>query len=215
MAGSAFIEIEPGTQLLLRRDDEDQRDVVVVQVKYGLIWISRTAEPGEDGERVLVEHAVPGDGLYVAPARVENVLPGTYALRRVGDWERKQRREHVRIRTSGIEAELVRTETPGTSDLEATRATVEDLSAGGLQARTDANIQVGEQLVCSFALSDGRSFEVPAKVVRARSSRTGSSVRLGLEFVEMSESVRSELLGWVLQEHTQRHRRIRRERDDS
>jgi len=202
---SEYHRLETGAQLSIRRGDGDRR-VVVVQVKDGLIWISGVSKPGREGERVIIEHLVPGDARYFAAARVEFVPPQTFALRRVGEWERNQRRSDVRISTYGVHLSVNSRDDYD----EETRIPMVDVSAGGAAGRSADYFEEGDEVLCSFELPGEARFELEAKVVRLGRSSKGSERRLvAFAFRDPLDNQRAALLRWIYREQTRRHREFR------
>jgi len=202
-----------GSRLRLRSDAQRSRsEVIVVQVKDGLIWISGVDTPGGAGERVTMEHLVAGDARYFAPARVEFVPPETYALRRIGEWQRHQRRADVRISTHGIELQIRPLEAVWDTPSEEVRIPLLDVSAGGAAARVSSELELGDAVLCSFELPGEKRFDLPARV--ARVGRPGKHSRrrlIGFEFQRVDDEQRAALLRWIYREQTRRHREMKRQ----
>jgi hypothetical protein len=206
-ASPPFHALDTGTRLVVRRAGEAPRQVLVVQVKDGLVWISARDRPGEADELVEIEHSIPGDAAYRAPARVVFVPPETWALRRVGDWERVQRREDVRIGAAGLELAVDR---PGSERPKPDREQLLmiDVSAGGVSARSPIAFEVGDEVRCEFSLPGGEHFEMPARVVRVRpEGRTGVRTTVAFQFLDLTEAERSALLRWIYREQARRRLR--------
>jgi len=205
-----YHRLETGSRLSIRRQDDD-RIVVVVQVKDGLIWISGVAEPGGKGERVIIEHRIPGDARYLAPARVEFVPPETFALRRIGEWERNQRRSDVRISTHGVDLWVISRD----AEDDARRLPMLDVSAGGAAGRTAERFEEGDEVMCRFELPGENRFELGAKVVRLGRSGKGCERRLvAFAFRDPLDDQRTALLRWIYREQTRRYREMRRSREE-
>lgn len=176
------------------------RHVTVAQVRHGLIWVSGLEKP-ESGERVFMECRLRNDAIYRALGRVEFVPPQSWALRRIGEWERVQRREHVRVAPRGLDMELTHDE----DDTGIASFPVLDLSCGGARLRTTGvaaeDLTPGTLVRCRFDLPDAGWFELRAQVIRAQppesDEKPGSAA---LRFLDLSSDVESELTRWVLRE---------------
>jgi hypothetical protein len=207
--------LECGARLVIRGDElESDLTAIVVQLKNGLIWISRCETPGEVGERVVIERRVDGDALYQAPARVEFVPPETYALRRTGEWTRQQRRADVRVSTHGLEFTVLRSSREGEPEKEC--LPVADLSAGGVAVRTAGCFEVGEEVRCVFELPGEQNFDLRARVVRrSESAGSGSRGRVAFQFLDVDHDHHAALLRWVYREQARRHREEKKRRDEA
>jgi hypothetical protein len=203
--------LECGARLTVRGDEPGgDRTAIVVQLKHGLIWISRCETPGEAGDRVVIERLIDGDASYQASARVEFLPPETYALRRVGEWRRQQRRADVRVSTYGLELTIIRPLAAGESAQE--RFSVADLSAGGLSIRAVDCFEAGEEVRCVFELPGERRFDLRARAVRCRGS--GDRGRVAFEFFDVDHEHHSSLLQWVYREQARRHREEKERRGE-
>jgi hypothetical protein len=195
--------LECGTRLIVRGpESEEDRTAIVVQLKNGLIWISRFETPGEAGERVVIERPIDGDACYAAPARVEFVPPETYALRRVGEWQRRQRRADVRVSTKGLDLTVIRPD--GDSQPDGEKVPVADISAGGVCVGSVAGLEAGDEVRCIFELPGEQRFDLRARVVRR--GGTGQSGRVAFQFLDVDDEHHSALLRWVYREQARRHR---------
>lgn len=204
--------LECGARLVVRGEEpEADRTAIVVQLKNGLIWISRCETPGEAGERVTIERRVDGDACYQAPARVEFVPPETYALRRIGEWRRRQRRADVRVSTHGLELTVV--QRSGEIHPEQERVPVADLSAGGVSVRLERGLEIGDEVRCVFELPGEQRFDLRARVVRR--AGTGRGGRVAFQFVDVDDEHHSALLRWVYREQARRHREQKARRGEA
>lgn len=201
---SARPKLTTGSRLILAgKLDEAPRSAIVVRVAGGLIWISCIDDPGEPGERVQMIHVVDGDAQYQAPTRVELVPPETLALRRIGAWQRLQRRMQVRITTYGVQLEvepLLSEVGPGRIE----KLTMIDISAGGAAGQGASALALGQAVICSFALSGSGSFRVRACVSRIRTH--GSNRLTGFAFLDLSPDEQAALRSWIYREEACRHR---------
>jgi hypothetical protein len=204
--------LECGARLIVRGEEPGgDRTAIVVQLKHGLIWISRCETPGEAGERVMIERLIDGDASYQASARVEFLPPETYALRRIGEWHRQQRRADVRVSTYGLELTVIRPPAAGEPAQE--RFSVADLSAGGLSIRGVHCFEEGEEVRCIFELPGERRFDLFARLVRCGGS--GDRGRAGFQFIDVDHEHHSLLLQWVYREQARRHRAEKKRRGKS
>ncbi len=195
--------LESGARLIVRGEEPGgDRTAIVVQLSHGLIWISRCETPGEVGERVVIERLIDGDASYEASARVEFLPPETYALRRIGEWRRRQRRADVRVSTYGLELTVIRPLAAGEPAQE--HFPVADLSAGGLCIRGEAGFEPEEEVRCIFELPGERRFDLFARVVRCFGS--GDRGRVAFQFFDVDHEHHSMLLQWVYREQARRHR---------
>jgi len=211
--------LSTGSRLLLLGEKTEPRVTIVVRVKDGLIWISGTENPGAPGERVTAVHIVSGDAQYWAPTRVELVPPETLALRRIGPWQRRQRRAHVRLTTHGIDVELLRLEAGDETSEARWREgfALLDISAGGALVNAEAGMQAGECLRCRFHLPRAGNFDLLGRVVRVRPApRSTRRHLLGIEFLEIGLEQQAALRRWIFAEEARRHRehKLRRERGE-
>lgn len=202
--------LSTGSRLVILGQENEARSTIVVRVKDGLIWISGGVCPGAPGDLVNLIHVVPGDAQYWARARVELIPPETLALRRTSDWDRRQRRSHVRLSTHGVRLELQRAEDEDESEaLEQTHPMI-DVSAGGTSVRTSEEFDVGESVRCSFRLPEVGHFELDARVVRMGKSSKGATRRaVGFEFISISPVEQASLRRWIYAEEARRHREAR------
>jgi len=201
--------LSTGSRLVILGDTDEARSTIVVRVKDGLIWISGAVCPGAPGDTVNLVHVVQGDAQYWSRARVELIPPETLALRRTSDWQRRQRRSHVRLSTHGVRMELKRVEEEVAPPPEVTHPMI-DVSAGGTSVRTTAEFDVGESVRCSFRLPEVGHFELDARVVRMGKSHKDETPRtVGFEFMAISAGEQAALRRWIYAEEARRHREIR------
>lgn len=192
------VRLNTGDHLIVR--GSTLREVIVVQVKYGLIWTSGSSKPGEPDELVEMECTIAEDAQYRALARVVFVQPESYALRRVANWERVQRRADVRVRATGIPLELA--VPPELSDKASLKMV--DLSAGGLSAAGGAPLEVGDSVQCCFELPGVGPLNLVGRVVRLAEGTRRPEV--AVKFEGLDHDRRSQLMRWVFQEQLRRHK---------
>ena len=83
-----------------------------------------------------------------------------------------------------------------------------DVSAGGIRFASDVDFGAGEDVVCHFELSGSLCFALPGRIVRGPEtpSATAGKPSIAVEFTDLDETNRSQLLRWVYQEQVSRHR---------
>jgi c-di-GMP-binding flagellar brake protein YcgR len=105
------------------------------------------------GERVYLGAPIVNDAFYVVECLVVEAALEPVArltLHLVGEWHRKQRREHVRIELCLVPERACLLVPDGQP--EPIPALMLDLSAGGTRLRLDRPLPVGERLQLSFAV---------------------------------------------------------------
>jgi hypothetical protein len=184
------------------------RTVTVASVQHGLIWVSGFEGRDAQGGRITIECRRHEDAVYRAEAKIEFVPPESWALRRVGEWRRSQRREHVRVPIwGGIDVEL-------THDADETGIAsfpLVDLSIGGARVATTGvaadELARGTRVRCRFTLDDAGDFELRAEVVRSEAPPTpGESGCAALHFLALDSEVEAELARWLQHEQMRRGR---------
>lgn len=185
---------------------DDALAVTVASVRHGLIWVSGSETLGSSGERVLMECRVLDDAIYRAQGKVEFVPPESWALRRVGEWERRQRREWVRVAVwKSIDVEI----THAADETGIGSFPMLDLGGGGMRIATQGaagdTLVPGAQLYCVFELPEAGAFELRAQVLRADPpAQDGAEGSAALRFVEVDPEVEAELSRWVQYEKMRR-----------
>lgn len=184
------------------------RKVTVAQVRHGLIWVGGFENHGEHGDRLCMECRLPDDAVYRAPGKVEFVPPESWALRRAGEWERMQRREHLRVAIwSRIDVELTHDEDgTGIGSFQ-----MLDLSIGGARLATKgvaaAELRRDATIRCHFTLRDAGEFELRARVVRSDPpAAAGKSGSAAICFLGLDINAEASLARWVQQEQMRRGR---------
>src|SRR4051794_9607611 len=102
------------------------------------------------GDTVQVAVTTPQDAMYSAPARVEKTTDDGVPLldlRVLGDWERSQRRNAVRVPVAIRPRFVIKTEG---EKRKAIRAAISDLSAAGAQVRSADEVKSGDRLELAF-----------------------------------------------------------------
>ncbi len=217
--GLRNLQLEGGSRVLLHRGREvEERPVAATVDRFenGCVWVKGSSGSLEEGDAILLEYKIEDDGRYIAQGAVEERLPDSTFISYHGEWQRVQDRSFVRISTHGLEVRVPR-ERPGEGDdappRPPTRDSFEvlDVSAGGIRFESRDTFEVGEECVCHFELPGQSCYVLPARVVRCApkaDSRLWHEV--AVEFIELDEGHRSELLRWIYQEQAKRHRNIRR-----
>lgn len=202
--------LDTGDTLYLSSDTAPDvvRAVTVARVQHGLIWVGGSEPSAEHGERLVMECRPPDAAVYRAQAKVEIVPPEAWALRRVGEWERIQRRRHLRVAIwRRVDVEL-------THDADGTGIAnfpMLDLSVGGVRLATKgvaARELTPEAAVrCHFALPDAGEFELPARIVRADPpAAPGKQGSAALCFADLDLDTEESLARWLQREQMRRGR---------
>jgi hypothetical protein len=184
------------------------RTVTVAQVKHGLIWLGRFDEHGAHGDRLVLECRRPDDAVYRTEGKVEFVPPESWALRRVGEWERIQRREHLRVAVwHRVDAEL----THAADGTGIASFSMLDLSIGGARLATQgvaaAELTRGTPICCRFTLRDAGEFDLRAEVVRSEPPEApGKLGCAAIRFLHLDINTEASLARWVQQEQMRRGR---------
>lgn len=86
-----------------------------------------------------------------------------------------------------------------------------DVSAGGLYFETTESFEVDDEQVYHFELPGQSCYALPARVVRCKPKPgCNNRFRVAVEFVDLNEEHRKELLQWIYREQTRRHRKDKR-----
>lgn len=180
--------------------------VTVASVRHGLIWVSGSEPLGSSGERVLMECRVLDDAVYRARGKVEFVPPESWALRRIGEWERRQRREWVRVAIwQRIDVEI-----SDAADEKGVGAfPMLDLGVGGMRVAVSGAageaLAPGSQVQCVFELPDAGAFDLRAQVLRADPPvKADGEQSIALRFVGVDADVEVGLSRWVQYEKMRR-----------
>lgn len=169
------IELSVGTEWLVTRleehDDTGNRLVV--------LWPTdrlRRLMPLKAGDALQIAATSSEDALYSAPARVDRAsrddgLP-MLELRVLGEWQRSQRRNAVRVPVSIRPRIVVRIEG---DKRQALRAGISNLSANGCQVRSQDEIKLGDLLDLAFeVMGIEEEIAVQAKVRRVQQHERGT-----------------------------------------
>lgn len=220
--GGRRLILEAGYEVFLRPDPAaatspssfgDPIAVRIDQVDQGLHWFLGSCAPFARGEILRIETAVANDARYATQARVEASSPETFALRIEPLWHRVQERAFVRIAAHGMQVCVLRTQPSDPQPADEESAADEvcellDLSAGGLRFKSKAAFETDEEIVCRLELSGDAAFTLPARVVRGTFSPRpeGTPPGVAVEFTQLDEEDRSQILRWIYAEQVRRHR---------
>ena len=81
-----------------------------------------------------------------------------------------------------------------------------DVSAGGIRFETDEDFEIDQEFVCQF-VSDPSRYELHSRVVRSQKKPGSSSrYRVAVEFLDLTDEHCSQLLRWIYQEQSRRHK---------
>ncbi len=202
---SLSLPLQDGTTITVVTGD-DTRTVAIDRVSEGLVWVSTRAIGAlQPGELVDLEIGVRGDARYRTPARVAIAMRDCVGLRLEEEWHRRQAREFVRVNTYGYRVDVA----PEDDDDETLRELpLIDLSAGGARVAVEKELDTGD--VVEFRLPLGRdAVELVARVVRVTAARAGERRFVSLEFQNVTERMRADLIGWVNQEQLRRRTELR------
>ena len=172
------------------------------------------------GETLIVETPVANDARYVTRAVVISSSPDEFVLEFAPLWERVQQRAFVRISAHGLPVRIVRLAQQTPDDRprldDAREGDVHDLvdiSAGGIRFESVGDYEPDEEVTCHFELPGSLCFVLPARIIRSPEDLPSESGKpsVAVEFVDLDENNRSQLLRWVYREQVRRHRRAERE----
>ena len=180
--------------------------VTVDRIDDALIWVKGVSPTLGDGDAVLIEYKLADDGRYLADAEVVEQRPHSTLISRKGAWRRVQDRSFVRISTHGIEVKSPAPSSPE-PDSKDDHFEMLDISAGGTCFETREDFDLDDEFICHFDLPGGCCYVLPARVVRVQPKKgQAGRYRVAVEFVDLGEEHRCELLRWIYQEQTRRHR---------
>jgi c-di-GMP-binding flagellar brake protein YcgR len=191
--------------------------VPVDAVAQGEHWFEGSIEPIRQGETLLVELASSKDARYVTEASVSARSDDRFALRIEPIWRRVQQRAFVRMSAHGLTVRVVRpthwaTRIDAHDDPGCDLYDLLDVSAGGIRFASSEDFEAGEEVVCHFELPGSLCFVLPGYVVRPPETSGDQSDKdsVGVEFAELEEDDRSQLLRWVYRERVRAHRESHR-----
>jgi c-di-GMP-binding flagellar brake protein YcgR len=166
------------------------------------------------GQAVIVEVWPEHDALYTVETVVKGArreVPDHIVLEIRGEWQRVQRREHVRFpaRIAPSSALAV------TGELRSINASIRDLSAAGLRVWSGQELVVGEELRLAFRLPDGGS-EIDAHVrierVEPFAYQNVTLWEAGCSFDHLSPAIRERIVRYIFAEQRQLAQRRREAR---
>jgi c-di-GMP-binding flagellar brake protein YcgR len=190
-----------------------------VDVRFGANWLPTRLEDlasdrlqlawPTDSERRLIP-LKPGDtvdiavsaedALYSAPARIEQArhegLP-LLTLSIVGVWDRSQRRNAVRVQVAIRPRVAARITDNRTQPL---RAGISNLSANGVQLRSQDELKPGDMLDLAFSVMDvDEEIEAQAQVKRVQHFEQGTVHvwEAGCEFQQLPDRLQRKLLQFI------------------
>ena len=203
----------------------------VDRIADGLHWFLGCCEPLSRGESMTVESPIHDDARYITRAKIEASSRETFALRLKPIWERVQQRAFVRIFAHGLQVRVLRpasdpeaevnsdVDSDVDSDLESegnegatgfpgTLHDLVDISAGGIRFASSDDYEPDEEVICHFELPGSLCFVLPARIVRPSKIRPSGLGKpsVAVEFINLDENNRSQLLRWVYREQVKRHR---------
>lgn len=194
-------ELELGDVLHLSLDEDGRIfSVTVEELEHDLVGVDPEGRRLSLGTELWVRLVIPGDARYRVRARVADAQPELTFVRFEGKWERMQSREFFRIAMEGLELAMVRRDAPPGSRSR-TRATLVDISGGGVQVETSVPLAVGERIGLRLVLPGLSPLELDGAVVRSREAGTP---RAGVSFVAVPPEVRARLLQWIYALQAQR-----------
>ena len=172
-------------------------------------------DPIGPGEALIVESPVANDARYMTRGTVISSSRDSFTLDIDPLWERVQQRAFVRISAHGLPVRIVRLtpatpsdEIPAGEGAEDTVHDLIDISAGGIRFESSGDFEPGEEVICHFELPGSLCFVLPAQIIRSPEQAVTISGKpsIAVEFVELDENNRSQLLRWVYREQVRRHR---------
>lgn len=226
-------KLRDGDAVLLQRESGERLKGLVVGIDDEAVDVVLRGDIGP-GELLQISRSVRDDARYEALMEVVRTAPGRSRVRLVGDWQRVQMREFVRVSVYGIPMEVLAEELCDSGGGEDPRerllrhrdeAPVDDrppllldLSAGGLRFESRETLRLGDTLTLEFSLPSKGPVSVRGEVVRASlapepaddSRDTKGPNQYGVRFLHMDESVRVKIMGWVFSEQARRFRVAKR-----
>lgn len=225
-------KLRDGDAVLLQRENGERLKGLVVDVDEDAVDVVVRGNIGP-GELLQVSRPVADDARYEALMEVVGTAPGRSRVRLVGDWQRVQMREFVRVSVYGIEMSVTAEAPRDAEDLgprerlrrrRAEPASDErpprllDLSAGGLRFESRELFEPGDTVALEFSLPSKGPVSVRGDVVRASlapepapgAGGARGAHQYGVRFLHMDESVRVKIMGWVFAEQARRFRESKR-----
>lgn len=169
------IELSAGVDWLVTRLEEHDRTFTRLVVGWPTDR-QRRLMPLKAGDALQVAATSSEDALYSAPARVERAVRDDglpmLELRVLGDWQRSQRRNAVRVPVVIRPRIIERIQGDQRQKL---RAGISNLSANGCQLRSSDEIKVGDLLDLAFnVMGIEEEIEVQAHVRRVQQHERGT-----------------------------------------
>ncbi|MCP4039768.1 MAG: PilZ domain-containing protein [bacterium] len=214
--------VRRGSQLTLHRESRGGRAAVHVTVDHiedGQIWVKGSSCALNEGDTVIIEYRAEEDARYFADGEVGAQAPDCTTVSFNGEWRRIQDRSFVRISTHGLEVKVPARPTASTKRRANTRQSEDgwdrfemlDMSAGGIRFESGVPFEFDDTFVCHFELPGHLCYVLPVRVVRSQ-RRPGYRNRylIAVEFLDLDEQHRAELLQWTFREQARRRRIERR-----
>lgn len=200
--------LRAGDTLAFERESGEWMKGVVVLVEDDGVDVVVDGEIRE-GETLSATRTVRDDARYVTAMEVVSTGPGRSRVRVVGDWQRVQMREHVRVSVFGVRMHVGSGDRTCPGDAFDNRLPrLVDLSAGGLSFESNNVYSTGEVLDLEFSLPQGGPLTVRGEVVRIMGRRNEDSgpCRYGVRYCGISEATRVKIMTWVFAEQSRRFR---------
>lgn len=204
------IKISDGSHITLHHETESGREpvhVTVEKIDCDKIWVKGSSGCLDEGDAILLEYRIDDDARYRADGEISGSLPDCTFIACDGSWTRVQDRSFVRVSTHGIEVK-VPSKAPQSCPDPTSQFEILDVSAGGLLFETNEPFEIDGEYVYHFELTGQLCYVLPARVVRCK-PKPGSKnrFRVAVEFVDLNEEHRKELLQWIYYEQVRRHRK--------
>jgi c-di-GMP-binding flagellar brake protein YcgR len=150
------------------------------------------------GQTVELAASAPGDALYstqVKIAAARNAGVPLLDLEVQGDWQRLQRREAVRISVSIRPRLAERVTAAGRKVL---RTGISNISATGIQIRSQDELHAGDRIALAFQLADGsRELTLEAEVRRIEVLDQGKVWQAGCRFVDIEPAHSDQIVQFI------------------
>lgn len=218
--------LQEGATVQLQREDGETLRGVVMRIEDDLLDVVVRARV-EQGELLRLSRTVQNDARYTAVIEVVESGTGRSRVRLVGDWQRIQMREYVRVSVFGIPLDVRRDEELETMSqrearLRRLRAVEEDerpsrlldLSGGGLRFESRERFSEGENVEFDFTLPETGPLHLRGEIVRVLAVAEANEDagepegfnQYGVRFLSVAESDRVKIMTWVFGEQAARFR---------
>lgn len=223
--------LRDGDAVSLMRETGERLRGVVVGVEDDAVDVVLRGQIA-DGELLQVSRTIPDDARYEGMMEVVQAAPGRSRVRLVGDWQRIQMREFVRVSVYGIPMNVEGEDREALGPRERLKQhrsegplayrppRLLDLSAGGLRFESREEFRDGEALDLEFSLPSSGPISVRGEVVRVRlapepaegAEAASGPHQYGIRFFALEESTRVKIMAWVFSEQARRFRESKRKR---